>query len=104
MVVIYGLEAWTLSKSDEYTLAKRERKTMTKIFGPIKENGVWGIRTNRELMDLYTEPNIISRHIKGRLQWLGHVERMPEERTLKKGFKNIPEGKRSIGGGEVGRD
>jgi hypothetical protein len=43
---------------------------------------------------LYTEPNIISEIRKGRLKWLGHVERMPEERTVKKVFKNILEGKR----------
>jgi hypothetical protein len=48
-------------------------------------------------MDLYIEPDIISEIRKGRLRWLGHVERMPEERTVKKEFKNIPEGKRTIG-------
>jgi hypothetical protein len=34
---------------------------------------------------------------KGRLQWLGHVERIPEERTVKIVLKNIPEGKMSVG-------
>ena len=31
------------------------------------------------------------------LRWLGHVEIMPEERTMKKVFKSTPEGKRSVG-------
>jgi hypothetical protein len=31
---------------------------------------------------------------KGTLRWLGHVERMQEEKTVKKVFKNIPEGKK----------
>jgi hypothetical protein len=30
-------------------------------------------------------------------RWLRHVERMPEEITAKKMFKNIPEGKMSVG-------
>ena len=46
-------------------------------------------------MDLYTEPDTtISEIIKGRLRWLEHVERMSEERTVKKVFKNILEGKK----------
>jgi hypothetical protein len=52
-----------------------------------------GVRTNQELLDLYTEPDIASEIRKGRLQWLGHMERMPEKRTVKKLFKNIPQGK-----------
>jgi hypothetical protein len=34
---------------------------------------------------------------KGRLRWLGHVERMPEERNVKKEYKNIQEEKMSFG-------
>jgi hypothetical protein len=34
---------------------------------------------------------------KGRLRWLGHVERMSEEIILTNVFKKIPEGKLSIG-------
>jgi hypothetical protein len=48
-------------------------------------------------MGLYRETDIITEIRKGRLQWLGYVKRMSEERTLKKEFKNIPEGKRSVG-------
>jgi hypothetical protein len=47
-------------------------------------------------MDLSIEPDIISEIRKGRLRYLGHVERMPEERTVKKVFMNI-QGKGSIG-------
>jgi hypothetical protein len=48
-------------------------------------------------MDLYRGPDIISENRKGRLRWLGHEERMPEERTVKKGVKTIPDGKTSVG-------
>jgi hypothetical protein len=46
--------------------------------------------------NLCREPDIISEIRKERLQQLGHVERMPEERTVMKVFKNIPEGKRPV--------
>jgi len=37
------------------------RENTEKIFGPVKENGVWRMRsTNEVLMDLYREPAIIS--------------------------------------------
>jgi len=34
---------------------------------------------------------------KGRLRWLGHVERMSEERVVKRLYQNTPEGSRSVG-------
>jgi hypothetical protein len=57
-----------------------ERKILRKIFGPTKEaNGLWRIKTNEELIK---RKNII-RFIKSqRLKWLGHVERMPNEREV----------------------
>ena len=65
--------------------------------GPAVSNWFNRPKAGPDLMDLYIEPDIISEIRKGRLRWLGHVERMPEERTVKKEFKNIPEGKRTIG-------
>jgi len=38
------------------------------------------------LIDVYREPDIISETGKGKVGWVGHVERMLEERTLKKVF------------------
>jgi hypothetical protein len=48
-------------------------------------------------MDLYRGPDIISEIRKGRLRWLGHMETMPEERTVEKVSKNISEGKNFVG-------
>ena len=74
-----GLEVWTLSKSDENTLAIWERKTLRKILASVKEIGVERIRTNQQLMDLSREQGIMSEAREGRLRWLGHVERMPKK-------------------------
>lgn len=71
-----------------------KRKILRKISGPVKENYVWRIRTNHDLIDLQREPDIVSEIRKARLRWLGHAERIPKERTVKKVFKSIPEGKK----------
>ena len=57
------------------------------IFGPTKENQMWRIKTNEELDKLIKHKNIVN-HIKAqRLSWFGHVQRMPDTRTVKKIFK-----------------
>ena len=68
-----------------------------RIFGPVKENGVWRICNVQELVNLYRKRDIISEMRKRRLRWLGHVQRLSEERAVKMVFKNTVEGKRSLG-------
>jgi hypothetical protein len=60
----------------------------SKIYGPTKLiDGTWRIKTNKELDNLI-DHKIITHFIKAqRLRWLGHVERMPEERDVKKIYK-----------------
>ena len=70
--------------------------TMLSMFGPVAGNGVWRLSTIQECMDLYRALDIISEIRKGRWIWLGHVARMPEERTLKNVFKNTLEEKGSV--------
>jgi len=57
-------------------------------FGSRKErDGTWRIKTNDELDKLVRHKNIIN-HIKSqRISWFGHLQRMPEERMLKKVYK-----------------
>ena len=38
-----------------------------------------------------------NRNKKGRLKWLGHVERTSEEMVVKRSYQNKPEGSRSVG-------
>ena len=62
-----------------------ERKVLRKIFGPTKErDGTWSIKTNEDLDELIRRKYIIN-HIKAqRLSWFGSLQRMPEERMVKK--------------------
>ena len=58
---------------------------------------IWRIKTNEELDKLIKHKNIVN-HIKAqRLSWFGHVQRMPDTRTVKKIFKWNPLIKRSQG-------
>jgi hypothetical protein len=69
---------------------------LREIFGPVKANGVWRIRSNQELMDLYREKDTISEIRKGKLLLLKTRGKNARRRTAKKVFKNIPEGKGSF--------
>jgi len=63
-----------------------EGKMFRRICGPKYENGEWESRTNRELEEMSKGENIL-KWIKGqRISWLGHLERMEEDRIPKKIF------------------
>jgi len=85
-VVTYGAETWTMTKKEEQALLIFERKIFRRIYGPKYEDEEWKSRTNRELEELSRGENIVKR-IKGqRISWLGHLERMEEDRMPKKIF------------------
>jgi len=67
------------------------------IYGPKYEDGERKIRTNQELEELNKGENIV-KWIKGqRISWLGHLERMEEDRMPKKNFTQEPDGPRRRG-------
>jgi hypothetical protein len=62
-----------------------ERRIL-RIFGPTKETQIWRVKANEELDKLIKHKNI-SNYIKAqRLSWFGHVQMMPDTRTVKKIF------------------
>jgi hypothetical protein len=64
---------------------------------PKYENGEWKSRTNRELEEISKGESIV-KWIKGqRITWLGHLERMEEDRVPKKIFTQKLEGTRRSG-------
>jgi len=86
-----------LTKKEEQALLIFERKIFRRIFGPEYENGEWKIRTNRELEEMIKGENIV-KWIKGqRISWLGHLERMEEDRLPKKIFTQEMEGMKRRG-------
>jgi hypothetical protein len=74
-----------------------ERKIFRRIYGSKYEAGEWKSRTNRELEELSKGENI-AKWIKGqRIGWLGHLERIEEDRMPKKIFTQELEGARRRG-------
>jgi hypothetical protein len=68
-----------------------------RICGPKYEDGEWESRTNRELEELSKGENIIKWIKRQRISWLGHLERMEENRMPKKIFNQELEGTRRRG-------
>jgi hypothetical protein len=96
-IVTYASETWVMKESSIQKLLVFERKILWKIFRPRTENQLWRIKTNDELDKLIKHHNIIN-YIKAlRLSRFGHVQRMPDSRTVKKIFNWTPLTARSKG-------
>ena len=73
-------------KKGEQAVLIFERKIFRRVCGPKYENGEWKSRRNRELEELRKGENIV-KWMKGHwISWLGHLERMEEDRMPKKIF------------------
>ena len=96
-VVMYASETWVMTSRDEALLNTWETKMLRRIYGPSCRNNEWRIRTNQEIDSLYQEPNLVTEIKRGRLRWLGHVERMPVDRAVSKVHRLKPEGRRQRG-------
>jgi hypothetical protein len=83
-IVTYGAETWAATENELQKLLIFEQKNLRKIYGPIKDQDNWWIRTNSELNTLTGGVNIV-RYIKAqRLRWFGHIQRMEDDRMFKK--------------------
>lgn len=98
-IVTYGSESWCMTQREEQMLLTFERKVLRTIFGPVLDpsQNRWRRRYNHELMQLYSEADIVRTTKINRLRWLGHVQRMDGNRIPKKLLNTKPEGKRSAG-------
>ena len=89
---------WVLKETIKKKLILFERKVLRKIFGPTKErDGTRRIKTNDELDELIKHNPIINHIQAQRLSWFGHLQRMPEERMVKKVYKWKPTLTRPLG-------
>jgi hypothetical protein len=96
-VVTYGSGTWTVTEKDESQINIWERKVLRRIFGPVNDRGIWRVRSNKELVDLYEEIDVATVIKNLRLRWLGHVCRMEEQRDPKKALEGKPGGRRQRG-------
>jgi hypothetical protein len=91
------------TKKEEKNFAIFERKMFRRTYGPKYEDGEWKSRTNLELEELSKGENIVKWIKKQRISWLGHLERMEEDRMPKKIFTQELEGTRQRGRPRKGR-
>jgi hypothetical protein len=83
--------------ADENALRVFERKVVRGIYGPVREGERWRIRSNREPEEFLRGEDIVKFVKSQRLAWLGHVERMDEERMSRKLLHGKMEGIRRRG-------
>ncbi|GFX16141.1 uncharacterized protein TNCV_4703971 [Trichonephila clavipes] len=83
-IVSYGSECWTVNKEDEEKLMTFERKILQKIFGAVRENGIWRIRYNLELQSKYRESNIVKVIKAAEIRWFGQGFQYSVENPVKK--------------------
>jgi hypothetical protein len=95
--LMYGCETWSLLQNAENKLGTFKRKILRRIYGPINENGQWRCGYNTELYELYKDIDIVNDVKLKRLQWAGHVVRLPEERIPRKVLMGRLERVRPIG-------
>jgi hypothetical protein len=96
--MMFGCEAWSMTEKDKSRLNMWERKILSKVCGPVAEQGTWRIRRrHEELRELYKAPDLVADINRKRLEWLGHVIRMDQRRVVKKIFDSEPEGRRKVG-------
>ena len=96
-IVSYGAETWTLAKKEEQAVLIFERKIFRRIYCAKYENGEWKSRKNGELEEMNKGENIVKWIKWQRISWLGHLERMEEDRMPKKIFTQELEGTRRRG-------
>jgi hypothetical protein len=89
-IVNYASETWVMKETVHQKLLVFERKILKRILGPTKKNQIWRVKTDEELDTPIKHKNII-KYIKAqRLSWFGHVQSMPDTRTVKKIFNWKP--------------
>ena len=86
-----------MAKKEEQALLIFETKIFRRMYGAKYEDGEWKSRTNRELEEMSKGEDIVKWIKVQRISWLGHLERMEEDRMPKKIFTQILEGTRRKG-------
>jgi hypothetical protein len=109
-IVLYGVDCWTLSRTNEKMVDGFERKILRGIYYPFKDRDQLRCRFNKDLYDLFKEPRLSMVIRIARLRWVGHIARMDENYMLRRLMNVQPEGLRKVGRprarwrDEVGKD
>jgi hypothetical protein len=89
-ILMYGSSSWALTRTEEKRLDSFEMRRIT------------GFRwndfvRNEEIRRMTEQAPVTLRMKRTRLKWFGHVERMGEERQVKRIWKALMAGRRPVG-------
>ena len=90
----FAPETWALTEIDVKRMGIWEMKLLWRLYWPLVEQGIWRIRTNKELRELYKYLHVVADIKKKRMERTGNVVRMDQRRTVKKIFESKLEGSR----------
>ena len=83
-VLLYGSECWPILRKDEVRLDRFHHQCLRGILGVTRWDQEIHHLANADLRTQWGDVSLLSDILRGRrLQWLGHVARMPEERVPK---------------------
>jgi hypothetical protein len=77
--VVYGSETWSVIVIDMKRVGTWDRKMLRRVHGPPVQQGMWRIRTDQELRELYKYLDITAYIQKNRLERIGYVIRMDQD-------------------------
>lgn len=87
----------TFTKKEELQLNIWERRILRMIFGSVKDDEIWRIKTDNELADFYQDMHLVTIIKSWWLRWLVHISRMPDNRDSKKALEEKPGGRSKRG-------
>jgi hypothetical protein len=96
-IILYGVEAWTLSEDIFERLGASKRKILRWINGVIHIERVSGELDTVVNCGLFADVDIFSQIKARRLNWIGHINRMDATRKFNQIFSSQPAGVRKRG-------
>jgi len=81
---VYGSATWAVAEKDMKSLGTWKRKILRGTYGPVVEQGIWRVRTDQELREIYKDLDIVADIKKKSLECAGRIARMDQARTVKK--------------------
>ena len=94
-VLLYGAETWAVTQQELRKLYAFQMKCLREIVGVT----LWDRRRNVDILEETGELPIEEQLRHKRLQWFGHLQRMPENRPQKQVLRCRPHGRKRKPGG-----
>ena len=94
-VLLYGAETWPVTQQDIWKLIMFQMRCLRDVLGVTR----WNMLRNTGILERTGVLPVEDKLKQRRLQWLGHIWRMPDNRIQKQVLKCRPSGRRRPPGG-----